>query len=161
MNEQGSSNGYGSAIQGMGNQVPQFFQNPQFGQLMGSALNAFNSILSNVQKQFGNGMNSMNGPQGNPFAGMPQGVLNTVQGLGGQMLGQGMGGQGGQTPGQGLSRQAGQTGQQFGQIFQSLFPRPNPAGSGVSNQVSGGPTSLSSSSLPGSNQGLQRKSNEN
>ena len=167
---QGSSNGYGSAIQGMGNQLPQFFQNPQFGQWMGSALSAFNSMLGNIQRQFGSGMNSINGPQGNPFAGMPQGILNTIQGLGGQVgqtlgqglngqiLGQGMVSQVGQTLGQGLG---GQAGQQFGQGFQSLLPRPNPVGSGVSNQVGVGPTSLSSSSLPGSSQGSQRESNEN
>ena len=112
---QQAGQGGGTGVPGYKGQLPQFLQNPQMGQWMGSVLNTFNSLLANLQRQLGNG--NPNPTQGN-FMGNPQGILSTLQGLGVQ------------------------AGQQFGQIFPSLLPRP-----GMNNQM--GPSQINQ---PSSNQ---------
>lgn len=116
---QPASGGYGA------NPFAPLFQNPQLGQWMGQTLNAFNSLLSNFQRQLGSGMNLQNQQGG--------GQENFMRPPGA-------------SPFQGSGNQAGI----LGQLFPSFIPR-----QGANNQMTTSqgslPSVVGSSSAPNNN----------
>ena len=93
----GQQPGQGSGmVSGYGNQGmnPPYMNTLQLGQRMRAAMDTFNSWLASMQRQLGNGLNQNPGS----MMGMPQGMMNTLQGIGGQ-AGRQLGQMFGQNPG--------------------------------------------------------------